>query len=298
MAVKFQCKCGVMYRVPDDKFGRELRCKKCQHVIIVNARKTGSARKKTSVEPVDEVELEEEWELPEAEGPSKGYRPVLGGSRLPPRVITGKQAESTGNEAPRRKRRANAEPASEFLAPVLVAIIGLGLTVATSLLLRPDEIPAGIWLCIRLALVAGSLVITFGALFLATLVVEAEYGYISTGIIKVTAIVLTQDWVGDLAGRIPVPFVGSLIAFFVTYAMFKYFFGLDDTEAIASMFVVRIVHWVVFTFLLFAAIGLVMAGKGIDLPAGWGNDDPVIDAPADEDVGEEPPQMDADDAEL
>lgn len=292
MAVKFKCKCGVMYRVPDEKYGRELRCKKCNHVMIVSATrgktkvesKQKDARRVEAddAEPIDDVEVVDDWALL----PDDEFS-VLGDDGLPPVVVGRKEKKPAADPARRKKRRGPAEPASEFSAPLFVAFVGLGLTVATSLLLRPEGIPAGIWLGLRLALVAVSLVITFAALFVASMVVEADYGYISTGIIKVTAIVLTQDWVGDLASRIPVPFVGSILAFATTYGMFKYFFGLDDTEAIASMFVVRMVHWVVFSIVFVALIGFVLAGNNIELPAGWGDVAPAIEGPADGEIGED-----------
>lgn len=324
MAFLLKCKCGRTYRVPSEKRGRRLRCKKCNRVTIVTPKPevdldpppatplpsampippatplpratTKKATKKTK------PESEDDWFVNLPEEPSEGHGPVRESPRLPPRVITGKK-EIEADDVPerRRPRAAQAGPASEFLAPVLVAVVGLAFTVATSFALKPEAIPVGLWLGFRMAMIAASLVITFGALFLASMVVEADYGYISTGLIKVTAIVLTQDWVGDLASRIPIPFVGGLVAFLTTYAMFKYFFGLDDSEAIASMFVVRIVHWVVFSVMFFAALSYVLAGNNIEIPGlgGLGDDGPAIEVPADGADFDEPEGevMDADGAE-
>ena len=189
---------------------------------------------------------------------------------LPPKVVKKKQSVLVKTAAERRPAGPS-DPPSEFLVPLVVIGLGLALNLVTTLMLRPEEVPVGIWVGIRMAIVVGSTVITFGALFLAAQVVEAEYGFIHTGFLKVSAIVLTQGWLGDLIMQIPIPVIGpwfgSIIAWLATYAMFKYFFGLDDMEAIASMAVVRLVHWLVFALAFATLVTVVVMGKdaGFDL---------------------------------
>src|SRR4029077_14450396 len=84
------------------------------------------------------------------------------------------------------------------------------------------------------------------------------------GALKVAAITLTQDWVGDVATRIPVPFLPWIIAVVTTYGMFMYFFDLDLHEAIASVVVVRLVHFVALVVLFVGIMGAVMGGASID----------------------------------
>ncbi|MGQ0634705.1 MAG: hypothetical protein ACT4QC_08845 [Planctomycetaceae bacterium] len=202
---------------------------------------------------------------------------------LPPKVVKKKKAAQIVDGTPRPVQPGT--PASEFLAPLVLVIAGLAITVGTSLLLKPDGISTGAWLAVRMGMIVASLVITYGALFVAAAVVETDYGYITTGLLKVAAIVLTQDWVGDLAGKIPIPFVGGIVAFLTTYAMFKYFFGLDDAEAIASMFVVRIVNFLVMVVLLAAVIGALFSGVELPDVWSWGNDAAAVDIEgADEDA--------------
>jgi hypothetical protein len=161
--------------------------------------------------------------------------------------------------------RESGDPPSELLVPAILIGVSLVINVVTSLILRPESVPPGLWLGIRMAIILASTIITYGALFLAAQVLDVEYGYITTGAVKVAAITLTQAWVGDLATKIPIPFVDWLLTFGTTYTMFKYFFGLDDMEALASMFVVRIVHWIVIAFVFIAIMSAIMGGKNIDL---------------------------------
>lgn len=222
---------------------------------------------------------------PSAQAKSTAAKPV---PKLPPRVVKKKESVKRRTVV-EKQERAPSDP-SELLVPIILIVVGFAAVIGTSIWLhRYKEIPLGLglWLGIRMAMVVVSMVLTYGALFLAAMVVDTDYGYISTGIPKVAAIVLTQAWVGDLAGEIP--FVGWIVAFIVTYTMFKFFFGLDDREAIASMIVVRVVHILAFVF-VFVALVAAASGVGrnaIELPAGGG-----VPAPAAAD-----PNNDADDAE-
>ncbi|HEY2249789.1 MAG TPA: hypothetical protein VGH74_01965 [Planctomycetaceae bacterium] len=216
--------------------------------------------------------------------------------RLPPRIVKKKKKPIQRETAVEPDGREAADPPSELLVPVIVIVVSLVINVGTSLVLRPESVPAGLWLGIRMAIIVASSVITYGALFLAAQALDVEYGYITTGAVKVAAITLTQAWVGDLATKIPVPFVDWLFTFGTTYAMFKYFFGLDDMEALASMAVVRLVHWLVIAFLFIAIMSAIMGGKNIDLslpaqalaPAAAGaGADADVEGP-DEDDGPEP----------
>jgi hypothetical protein len=199
--------------------------------------------------------------------------------RLPPRIV--KKKKSVKRDTIVEKQESDpADPPSELLVPAILIVVSLVVNVITSLILRPESVPPGLWLGIRMSIVIASSIITYGALFLAAQVLDVEYGYITTGAVKVAAITLTQAWVGDLATRIPIPFVDWLLTFGSTYAMFKYFFGLDDMEALASMVVVRLVHWLVIAFVFIAIMSAIMGGKNIDfsLPA-------QVLAPADADAG-------------
>jgi hypothetical protein len=184
--------------------------------------------------------------------------------QLPPKIVKKKKPIKREATAETRDREP-ADPPSELLVPVVLIVVSLVINVVTSLILRPESVPLGLWLGIRMSTVIASSIITYGALFLAAQALGIEYGYITTGAVKVAAITLTQAWVGDLATKIPVPFVDWLLTFGTTYTMFKYFFGLDDMEAIESMFVVRLVHWIVIAFVFVAIMSAIMGGKSINL---------------------------------
>ncbi|MBI3863562.1 MAG: hypothetical protein HY290_16855 [Planctomycetia bacterium] len=185
--------------------------------------------------------------------------------QLPPRVAGKKKKKSVlvqaapdvpASETP-------AAPASELLVPSIMIGVGILAFAGTTLEGRPATMSLGLWLGMNMAILIVSGVLTYGALFIAAQVVDADYGYISTGAVKVAAIVLTQAWFGDLVGWIPIPYAGGLLAWLATYAMFKYFFELDDMAAISSMIVVRVVHWLAFVLALVAIVGAM--SHGIDV---------------------------------
>src|SRR5262249_8309016 len=122
---------------------------------------------------------------------------------------------------------------------------------------------------IRMTIIIVSALLTYGALFIAAQVLDTDYGYISTGAVKVAAITLTQDWVGDVCSLIPIPFLPWIIAIVTTYGMFMYFFDIDLREAIASVIVVRLVHWVALILIFASGMTAIVAGAAIDfsLPA-------------------------------
>jgi len=208
--------------------------------------------------------------------------------RLPPRVIKKNKKKSIKRDVPVEPQDdVPADPPSELLVPAILIGVSLVINIITSLMLRPELVSPGLWLGIRMAIIIASAIITYGALFLAAQALDVEYGYITTGAVKVAAIALTQAWVGDLATKIPVPFVDWLLTFGTTYAMFKYFFDLDDMEALASMAVVRLVHWIILAFAFIAIMSAIMGGKKIDLslpanvlaPADAAADEPEEDGP-------------------
>jgi hypothetical protein len=177
---------------------------------------------------------------------------------LPPRVVKKKKsAKRDESDVPRKKK--SSDPPSEFLVPLILLVVGLVATTLTTLMLRPDIVPLGIWVAIRMTIIVVSALLTYGALFVAAQVLDTDYGYISTGALKVAAITLTQDWVGDVCSLIPVPFLPWIIAVATTYGMFMYFFDIDLREAIASVIVVRLVHWVAL-ILIFASVMTAIVG--------------------------------------
>jgi hypothetical protein len=184
---------------------------------------------------------------------------------LPPRVVKKKKSA----ERTERKQRPpgsswTAEPA-EVLVPLILIGIGLALNILCGILLK-ENLSVGFSIGLRLGLVALSTVVTIGALFAAAAVLDLSYGYFNTAILKVAAICITQSWVAELSDLIPVPLLPWLISFGVTYTLFKFFFELDDMEAIASMAVVNLVHkalfWIAFAVFLTAALN----GTPISLP--------------------------------
>jgi hypothetical protein len=103
----------------------------------------------------------------------------------------------------------------------------------------------------------------------------------------VAAITLTQDWVGDVCTQIPIPFLPWIVAVVTTYGMFMYFFDIDLREAIASVIVVRLVHWVAL-ILIFASIMTAIVGgaAAVDLSvpaAALAPGDPKDEADMDDD---------------
>jgi hypothetical protein len=188
---------------------------------------------------------------------------------LPPRVVKKKKPAKREESEVRRKKRSS-DPPSEFLVPLILLVVGLVATTVTTLMLRPESVPLGIWVAIRMTIIVVSALLTYGALFIAAHVLDTDYGYISTGALKVAAITLTQDWVEDVATRIPVPFLPWIIAAVTTYGMFMYFFDIDLREAIASVIVVRLVHWVALFLIFMSIMTAVMGGAAavdLSLPA-------------------------------
>ena len=112
--------------------------------------------------------------------------------QLPPRVV--KKKKPARREVAAEEDTSPADPPSELLVPAILIGVSLLINVGTTLILRPESIPIAPWLGIRMALVVASSIITYGALFLAAQVLDVEYGYISTGAVKVAAITLTQAW--------------------------------------------------------------------------------------------------------
>jgi hypothetical protein len=184
--------------------------------------------------------------------------------KLPPKVVKKKKPVGRDESEVRRKKRSS-DPPSEFLVPLILLGVGLVATTLTTLMLRPESISLGIWVAIRMTIIIVSALLTYGALFVAAQVLDTDYGYISTGALKVAAITLTQDWVADVCSLIPIPVLPWIIAIVTTYGMFMYFFDIDLRDAIASVIVVRLVHFVAF-FLILASIVTAMAGgAAVDL---------------------------------
>jgi hypothetical protein len=185
--------------------------------------------------------------------------------KLPARVIKKKRSRDP-ERIERSGEPAERLPASELLVPFVLIGVGLAGTVATSVWQAEGITDAGFWVAIRMGIVVASMAITMAALFLAAPLLDTEYGLLKYAIPKVAAIVLTQAWVADLTGYIP--FIGWVISYLVTYGMFKFFFDLDDIEAIASMAVVRLTHWAAVSFLFIAAFSFLIGGGALlDQPA-------------------------------
>jgi len=208
--------------------------------------------------------------------------------KIPPKVVKKKKPVKRESSGERRERRPS-DPPSEFLVPLILVGVGLVATTVTTVMLRPEAMPLGLWVAIRMTIIVVSALLTYGALFIAAQALDTDYGYISTGAVKVAAIVLTQDWVGDVCSSIPIPFLPWIIAVVTTYTMFMYFFDLDLREAILSVFVVRLVHFVALILLFASIMGLVVGGAAVDLSApaallapGDAKNDPDLDADDDD----------------
>jgi hypothetical protein len=221
---------------------------------------------------------------PPGKSSSRPAAPRSAVPQLPPQVV--KKKKPVKRESSGRKRNSEpADPPSEFIVPIILIVVGLVANTVTTLMLRDQTFPLALWVGIRMVIVVLSALITYGALFIAAQVLDTDYGYISTGATKVAAIVLTQSWVGDLAEKIPVPFLPWLIAAATTYGMFMYFFDLELGEAIASVIVVRLVHFLVLVLAFIGIMGLIMGGQSVDLSApaavlapGGADNDPELDA--------------------
>jgi hypothetical protein len=201
---------------------------------------------------------------PKSSGKSSSRPSAPRSAALPPRVVKKKKPSKREESEVRRKKRSS-DPPSEFLVPVILLVVGLVATTVTTLMLRPEPVPLGIWVAIRMTIIVVSAILTYGALFIAAQVLDTDYGYISTGAVKVAAITLTQDWVGDASSFIPVPFLPWIIAVVTTYGMFMYFFDIDLREAIASVVVVRLVHWVALILIFASVMTAIVGGAAVDL---------------------------------
>jgi hypothetical protein len=189
--------------------------------------------------------------------------------RVPPQVLGKKKKKSRSGLSPEEaafNAAAADKPRSEFLIPLILIGVGLVANVLVSMFIRDEGMPLGLWLGVRMAIIVVSMVITYGALFVCAAVLDADYGYLDVGAVKVAAICLTQGWVGDLVGEIPVPFIGSLIAFLVSWFMFKGFFELGDAEVWYSMIIVRLIHWLVVAFLFVLLMTAILNSKDISVP--------------------------------
>src|SRR5262249_39463226 len=121
---------------------------------------------------------------PSGKGSSRPGAPRSAAPQLPPRVVKKKKPAKPDESEGRRKRRSS-DPPSEFLVPLILLGAGLVATTLTTLMLRPESIPLGIWVAIRMTIIVVSALLTYGALFIAAQVLDTDYGYISTGAVKV-----------------------------------------------------------------------------------------------------------------
>lgn len=188
---------------------------------------------------------------------------------LPPKVVKKKKAEKAVSERRRASSGGPFDPA-EVLVPVILIVAGLALNVAAALIVKPwwaPNLTPGYLLGIRFALLGVSTVAAVGVLFLAAAGLDISYGLLHTAILKAIAITLTHAWVGDFSSLIEIRFIEWAIAFGTTYAMFKYLFELDDSEAITSTIVVRLVYWVIKVFAVAAIFAALFSGK-ISIPEG------------------------------
>jgi hypothetical protein len=179
-------------------------------------------------------------------------------------------------------------PITEFILPLIIGIGSLVIYVVVAAFNVPAGMPVAMYVGVKLGFSLVLMVITLLALFVAAAALDTTYGFVHTALVKIVAIVLTQAWLSDVLGLIPVPFVGNLIVWVAVFYMFVSFFDLDHLEAIRSMAIVRVVQ-ILGTMLLFASLlGLIMSGKGGavgDALAGLGG---VADAEADDEMGDVP----------
>lgn len=229
--------------------------------------------------------------MPDAKRPSKPaaksppaestFRPA----QLPPRVVKKKKPIRREAAAAERDNGPAAAP-SELLIPIILIVVGLIGTTTTTIVFRPEGYPFVLWVVTRMILVVGSAVLTYGALFIAAQVLDTDYGYISTGALKVIALTLTQDWVGDVVAETHIPLLPWIAGIFVTYGLFMYFFDLDLRDAIASVVVVRIVHYLALTLLFALIMAGARSGQSIKVPVPGA---PGAAVDADEEPDEEDP---------
>jgi hypothetical protein len=206
-----------------------------------------------------------------------------------PAPVVRKKKKEQPVEKPRKKRpKGESLPATEFLIPAVLAGVSLAIYVVVAYMTIPQGVPAGLYLGFKLGFTLVLTVITILALFVAAALLDTTYGFLHTAIVKSLAIVLTQAWMSEISGLIPVPYVGGLVTWLATFYMFVAFFDLDHLEAIRSMFIVRGIHILAFMLLFAGMISLVMSGKGGavgDALAGLGG---IADADADDEMGDVP----------
>ena len=180
-----------------------------------------------------------------------------------PAPVLRKKKKEQPVEKPRKKRsQGESQPATEFLIPLVLAIVSLVIYVVVAYVTVPRGMPVGLYVGFKLGFTVVLTVITIAALFVAAALLDTTYGFFDTAIMKSLAIVLTQAWMSEISGLIPVPYVGGLVTWVATFYMFVAFFDLDHLEAIRSMFIVRGIHILAFMLLFAAMISLVMSGKG------------------------------------
>lgn len=151
------------------------------------------------------------------------------------------------------RRPGDTTPPTEFLIPLCLALASFVIQIVVTVLMPLEGLSVGASLGFKFALILVSGVVTTGALFVAAAVLDTSYGFVQTALIKIAAIVLTQAWLSDVLRLIPGRYVGEIIVWLVTFALFLTFFDLDHLEVIRSMIVVRVVHNFA-VFLMFAAL--------------------------------------------
>lgn len=153
------------------------------------------------------------------------------------------------------------DPPEEFLLPMILLVVSGVLNLVTAAILVPAGIPALLYILFKIIFVLVSIVVTTGALYAAAAILGTHYGYLNTGLIKITAICLTQSWISDLAWWGPVPALFNIAAWATTYTLFQLFFDLEPMEVVSSMAIVRVIRGLSYAF-IFVAFMQALAGVG------------------------------------
>ena len=279
--------CGRVYRWREELAGREARCRGCGGVVVMPADPPDAAN--------DQAGQPTPLATPSDRCPSCGGQVKPGavicvncgynmreGTRLqtavgapdappqeePPDAPKAKQHESEGPPEPKsiKERLADrddeVQPSTFIDVYLPLILLGLGFVVAVVKQIHfgdgdPLSLAAA---CILVAVgIAITVPLLLLGLYVAAWILDVSYGPLGIGLLKLTAIAVGPDAIGDIAGAAIGGVGGMFIGFFVAiaayWALIAKLFDLDAMEAIETI----ILLWVVQLIAGFVAFLLVLS---------------------------------------
>ncbi|MFO1019871.1 MAG: hypothetical protein U0903_04145 [Planctomycetales bacterium] len=133
----------------------------------------------------------------------------------------------------KKKQKASSEGAGnamEFAIPLGLLIVSAIVNLAFAAVFVPVGVPMWIYVLVKVGYILITTAVTTVALFAAAAILDTQYGYFGTGLIKIGAICLTQTWIGELGLHLPGAALIEVGAWVATFTMFMVFFQLSLFE--------------------------------------------------------------------